>query len=189
MARIVQTNLGQIIWYCNIFDILENIFICKKKSMIFSRANLYEYSFVIFILCQIYLDIHLSKKKAYLSHTATWCYHPEFKKMYHFYQPCPCACLYPPPALPCPCPIAVSQSGWYIDGPPSARNLLAPGSIDCQPTQNMELPISQNRGLTQTLEIYWKTTSKVTLQAWNNGPGVAGAVLQTRLSFIHSFIH
>ena len=77
-AKIVQTILGKkcdIRIYSNIFD--KYIFICKKRLSIFSRANLFGYLFVIFLSCQIYLDIHSSniygyslvKKELYSSHT------------------------------------------------------------------------------------------------------------------------
>ena len=60
MAKIVQNNLGKIIWYSNTFVYFGRIYSFAKIFVDFSRANLFGYSFVIFLLCRIYSDIHSS---------------------------------------------------------------------------------------------------------------------------------
>ena len=60
MAEIVQKNLGQIIWYFNTFEYFRWIYSFAKYLLIFSRANIFRYSFVIFLSLQIYSDIHSS---------------------------------------------------------------------------------------------------------------------------------
>ena len=82
MAKIVQNHFGQIMRYSIYLYILDKYIHSQKYSLIFCRLNLFEYSFVIFLSCQIYLDIHLSNmygnkyirifirpKKLYSSHT------------------------------------------------------------------------------------------------------------------------
>ena len=54
MAKIVP-----IISYSNIFVYLEQIYLFGK-TCIFTKSNLFGYSFVIFLSCQIHLDIILS---------------------------------------------------------------------------------------------------------------------------------
>ena len=82
MPKIVQNSVVQIIGYSNIFKHFGQYIHSQKLSLIFSRANLFGYSFVILLSCKIYSDIHSSNiysnkyipificpKQGYLSHT------------------------------------------------------------------------------------------------------------------------
>ena len=60
MAKIVQNNLGKIIWYSNTFKYFGRIYSFAKIFVDFSWLNLFGYSFVIFLSCRIYSDIHSS---------------------------------------------------------------------------------------------------------------------------------
>ena len=60
MANIVQYCLGQIIWYSTIIEYFGQIYSFTKIFVDFFRENLFGYSFVIFLSCWIYSDIHLS---------------------------------------------------------------------------------------------------------------------------------
>ena len=60
MAKIVQKNLGEMIWYSNTLEHFGRIYSFAKYLLIFSWANLFWYSFVIFLSSRIYSDIHLS---------------------------------------------------------------------------------------------------------------------------------
>ena len=60
MAKIVQNNHGQTIWYSSTLEYFGRIYSFTKIFLDFSRANLFGYSFLIFLSCRIYLDIHLS---------------------------------------------------------------------------------------------------------------------------------
>ena len=60
MAKIVQNNLGKIIWYSNTFEYFGRIYSFAKISVDFLWATLFGYSFVIFLSCRIYSDIHSS---------------------------------------------------------------------------------------------------------------------------------
>ena len=60
MAKIVQNNLGKTILYSNTFEYFVQIYSFAKIFVVFSWANLFGYSFVIFLSCRIYSDIHSS---------------------------------------------------------------------------------------------------------------------------------
>ena len=83
ITKIVQNNLWKIIWYSNTLEYFGRIYSFAKIFDDFSWGNLFGYSFVIFLSCRIYSDIHLSNiygnkhipifirpKICYLSHTA-----------------------------------------------------------------------------------------------------------------------
>ena len=60
MAKILQNNLKEIIWYSNTLEYFGWIYSFAKIFIDFSKANLFGYSFVIFLSRQIYSDIHSS---------------------------------------------------------------------------------------------------------------------------------
>ena len=81
MAKIVQINLGQIIWYSNTFEYFHSqkyslhffmgkfirIFICD----IFIMTNIFVYSFGQYLWYQIYSEIHSSKNLILVPHCLT----------------------------------------------------------------------------------------------------------------------
>ena len=81
-AKIVQKNLGKIIWYLNTFDYFWLIYSFAKIFAdfymgefirifirdIFIRPNIFGYSFVQYLWYRIYSEIHLSKDFIFVSH-------------------------------------------------------------------------------------------------------------------------
>ena len=57
-AKIVENNLGKTIWYSNTLEYFGRIYSFAKIFV--EWANLFWYSFVIFLSCRIYSDIHSS---------------------------------------------------------------------------------------------------------------------------------